>query len=187
MALRLFTLLITLLFIVSSHAGIRKPNKIRSDWTDRYDPYFKKYSKRYFGPQFNWRWFKAQGIAESNLKITAVSHVGAIGIMQIMPATFSDIKKANPHFRHLETPRWNIAAGLFYNRLIYRKIKNNVSSRDKLMFTFASYNAGFARVSRAIRRTDPLDWKNIQNNVPGETRHYVNKIIGLMHPKAQKS
>ena len=31
----------------------------------RYDPTFRKYSRRYFGPAFDWRYFKAQGFAES--------------------------------------------------------------------------------------------------------------------------
>ena len=33
----------------------------------KYDPYFSKYSKRYFGPGFDWRHFKAQAVAESRL------------------------------------------------------------------------------------------------------------------------
>ena len=33
----------------------------------RYDPSFKKYAKRYFGAGTDWRWFKAQGMAESDL------------------------------------------------------------------------------------------------------------------------
>ena len=60
-------------------------------WTDRYDPLFRKYSKRFFGPGFDWRWFKAQGIAESGLREDAESWVGAKGIMQIMPATLREI------------------------------------------------------------------------------------------------
>ena len=49
---------------------------LQSDkWTDKYDRHFKKYSKRYFGPHFEWRWFKSQGIAESNLKPDATSPV----------------------------------------------------------------------------------------------------------------
>ena len=70
-------------------------------WTDKYDRHFKKYSKRYFGPLFNWQWFKAQAIAESALNNDAKSHVGARGLMQIMPDTFKDINKINPHFSKL--------------------------------------------------------------------------------------
>ena len=81
-------------------------------WTDKYDRHFKKYSKRYFGPLFNWHWFKAQAIAESALNKDAKSHVGALGIMQIMPGTFKDITKKNPHVTRIESPKWNIAAGI---------------------------------------------------------------------------
>lgn len=44
---------------------------------DRYDDTFSKYSKRYFGPAFDWRIFKAQGMAESNLDPKARSQVVA--------------------------------------------------------------------------------------------------------------
>ena len=47
----------------------------------RYDNYFRKYSKRYFGLGFDWRYFKAQGMAESELNPNAKSYVGARGIM----------------------------------------------------------------------------------------------------------
>jgi len=74
---------------------------------------------------------------ESNFDHYAVSVAGAIGLMQIMPVTYKDINKANPHFSKLESPKWNIAAGIYYNRSIYRKIKNS-PEQDKLYLTFAN-------------------------------------------------
>ena len=37
----------------------------------RYDEVFRRYSKRYFGVAFDWRWFKAQGMADWNLQTAA--------------------------------------------------------------------------------------------------------------------
>ena len=36
-----------------------------------FDRHFSKYSKRYFGAGFDWRYFKAQAIAESGLQVDA--------------------------------------------------------------------------------------------------------------------
>jgi membrane-bound lytic murein transglycosylase F len=57
------------------------------DPADRYDDTFRKAAKRSFGPAFDWRVFKAQGMAESNLDPLARSRVGARGLMQLMPST----------------------------------------------------------------------------------------------------
>src|SRR5687767_16022184 len=43
--------------------------------TSQYDDTFRKYSKRYFGPAFDWTHFKAQAMAESNLDPNATSYV----------------------------------------------------------------------------------------------------------------
>ncbi|MBP6775074.1 MAG: transglycosylase SLT domain-containing protein, partial [Gemmatimonadaceae bacterium] len=53
-----------------------------------YDPIFRKYSKRYFSVAFDWRHFKAQAMAESDLNPKARSRVGARGLMQLMPSTY---------------------------------------------------------------------------------------------------
>ena len=45
----------------------------------KFDRHFSKYSKRYFGPAFDWHYFKAQAIAESRLQQDARSEAGASG------------------------------------------------------------------------------------------------------------
>lgn len=157
-------------------------------WTNKYDRHFKKYSKRYFGPSFDWHWFKAQAIAESALVSDAESHVGARGLMQIMPDTFGDILKKNPHFSKLDSPKWNIAAGIYYDRTLYRKFKKT-AAQDKLYMTFASYNAGYGRILNASKRTSSKEknWNEIKHYLPKETRGYVKRIRKLMGEKhAQK-
>jgi soluble lytic murein transglycosylase-like protein len=157
-------------------------------WTSKYDRHFKKYAKRYFGAGFDWRWFKAQGIAESNLKADAKSAAGAKGLMQIMPATFAEIQKKNPNFQHIDSPRWNIAASIYYNRQLYRRCEKNIVVKDCLPFTFASYNAGFGNVRKAYRKAEAQGegvrrWSHVEPHVPGQTRHYVRRIYQLMQKK----
>ena len=156
-------------------------------WTDEFDTYFKKYAKHYFGPHVDWHWFKAQGIAESNLNPDAKSNVGALGIMQIMPATYDEILKKNPHLPKTNNPRWNIAAGIFYDRELYRKWrrKKTISSNERLSFSFASYNAGLGTVLRAYKKASKKhgeikQWQQVEEYAPGETRFYVKRINNLM-------
>lgn len=171
--------------LLPAYAAQKKELVTDSRWTKKYDKLFRKYSKRYFGPGFDWRWFKAQGIAESRLKPSAKSHVGALGVMQIMPATYKEIKQAKPYLKSIHTPKWNIAAGIYYDRQLYNRWKKVKNGHDRLLFTMASYNAGFGRVHKSYRKltkhTDEQpDWLKIKGHLPGETRGYVHRIRGLM-------
>src|SRR5689334_10794937 len=57
----------------------------------RFDATFKKYSTRYFGVGFDWRYFKPQAMAERELDPPAGSNVGARRLMQLMPPTVGEI------------------------------------------------------------------------------------------------
>ncbi|MCF8062632.1 MAG: transglycosylase SLT domain-containing protein, partial [Deltaproteobacteria bacterium] len=83
------------------------------DGTDRYDRFFAKYTKKFFGSGFDWRYFKAQALAESAMRPDARSPKGAVGIMQLMPGTFEEVVRENPWIkRDIHDPEWNIAAGI---------------------------------------------------------------------------
>ncbi len=156
-------------------------------WDKQYDGYFRKYAKRYFGPSFDWHWFKAQGIAESNLRPHARSSAGALGIMQILPSTYEEIRSQNPHFLAINEPRWNIAAAIYYDRMLYRRwVKRLPAKSERLNFTFASYNAGYGTIRRAQRRasrkeSNPWSWETVAQHSPRETRFYVRRIARLMN------
>lgn len=171
---------------ILAYAGVVKHVK-HDHWTDEYDPIFRKYTKHYFGPHVDWHWFKAQAIAESGLNPKAKSHVGAIGLMQIMPTTFEEIQRKNPLINDLSEPRWNIAAGIFYDRYLYRKwkTKRDVQSQERLAFAFGSYNAGYGGVLKAYKRarkkhSEVKSWDQVAPYAPRETRGYVKRIKGLM-------
>lgn len=171
-----------------SSAEEKEPPVHDSKWGEKYDSHFRKYAKRYFGPHFDWRWFKSQAIVESNLRPNVKSPRGAVGLMQILPSTFAEIKKLNPHFSKIEHPRWNIAAGIYYDRMLYRKW-DLPSERDRFYLALASYNAGYVRMRRAYNRTSqPIEsWEQVKSNAPGETRAYVSRIRKLMDLDKPKS
>jgi len=157
----------------------------------RYDDTFRKYSKRYFGIGFDWRLFKAQGMAESGLDSAATSWVGARGIMQLMPTTFLEISSRNPEMSQIDDPEWNIAAGIFYDRQLWKQWAADSVEDHRREFMFASYNAGRGTIlsAQAMARRDSLDyrsWPAIESVAPkvrrwryAETLGYVRKIDSL--------
>jgi len=190
--LRLSVVSVIILLLTPIVSADELPKVTSKHWTNKYDRYFKKYTKRYFGPGFDWKWFKAQAIAESNLHHNAKSWVNAKGIMQIMPATFQEIKGKNPHLGDINQPRWNIAAGIYYDQQLYFKWKAERPFNDRMCFTFGSYNAGFRNMVKAqkVCKKNGMNenlWKNIKSiasKVSGwrhkETLAYVRKIFSMM-------
>lgn len=178
-------LLLTLLLAPALVLATPRTEARVDEYTDRYDEEFRKWSKRYFGPGLDWRWFKAQGVVESTLKPGAVGKSG-VGIMQLLPSTYARIKRANPAFGPIHDARWNIAAGIYYNRQNYEIWDELVSNHmEALRFTLASYNAGPGRIQQAYEKAkkagkDVSRWTLVEKKAPRITRHYVRKIHQLM-------
>ena len=141
---------------------------------------FRKYGERY---DVDWLLMAAQGYQESRLNQSVRSHVGAIGVMQVMPATgkelkVGDIKKIDPY----------IHAGVKYMRWMIDHYYGDqpMTPLDKALFSFASYNAGPARIARLRTETqkrgfDPNIWfGNVENlaaeKIGAETVTYVSNI-----------
>jgi membrane-bound lytic murein transglycosylase F len=156
--------------------------------TARFDPIFRKYTKRYFGVGTDWLWFKAQGMAESDLTPGARSRVGARGIMQLMPSTYGQIRTALPSFGSIDNPEWNIAAGILHDRDLWTLWKPDVEESERWHFVFAGYNAGEGTIIRARKaaadaKLDNRTWPNIEKVAPrverwryAETLEYVKRI-----------
>lgn len=91
---------------------------------------------------------------ESGWKPGAVSHAGAIGLAQLMPATARSLG-VNPR-----DPRQNLEGGARYLKQMYRKF-------GSWRLALAAYNAGPGAVEK-------------YNGIPPyrETRNYVRKILG---------
>jgi soluble lytic murein transglycosylase-like protein len=175
------------LFLVVTFAMGSMSNTL-AQVTDRYDDTFRKYSQRFFGPGFDWRVFKAQAMAESNIDMNAKSWVGARGIMQLMPSTFSEIRSKNPEIQSINKPEWNIAAGIYYDRQRWKQWTEQQGEHSSQPFMFGSYNAGRGTLLRAqdvakVRILDPAIWLSIMTVAPDvprwreqETLAYVERI-----------
>ena len=106
---------------------------------------FEKYGKRY---DMDYLLMAAQGYQESGLNQNAKSPVGAIGMMQVMPATGNDLKVGD--INDLEP---NIHAGVKYMRFMMDQYFKDepMDALNKGLMTFASYNAGPGKI-RQLRR-----------------------------------
>ncbi|WP_171090989.1 lytic transglycosylase F [Usitatibacter rugosus] len=142
--------------------------------------YFQKYGTKY---DVDWVLMGAQGYQESQLNQQAKSAVGAIGVMQVMPATGKDMNVGD--IRETEA---NIHAGIKYMRWMIDNYygKEPMTDLDKALFAFASYNAGAGKISQlrkeaAKRGLDPNVWfQNVEyvvaEKIGQETVTYVSNI-----------
>lgn len=142
--------------------------------------YFRKYGDQY---DVDWLLMGAQAYQESQLNQNVRSPVGAIGIMQLMPATAREMNVGD-----VTTVEANIHAGIKYMRYMMDQYyeKEPMTDLNKALFAFASYNAGPARVRKlraeaAERGFDPNVWfHNVEyvaaERVGHETVTYVSNI-----------
>ncbi len=113
---------------------------------------FRRYSKEY---DFDWLLIAAQGYQESQLIQSRRSPAGAIGVMQLLPATAKAPPVAIPNIEELEA---NIHAGHKYLRHIADRYfaDEGMSELNRHLFSFAAYNAGPTRISRLRRQAPEL-------------------------------
>lgn len=141
----------------------------KAESLDRWRPYIEEASARYGVPV---EWIERVMRAESGGRTTLngrpiVSSAGAMGLMQLMPGTWADMRARlglghDPHH-----PRDNILAGTYYLRLMH--------DRFGYPGLFAAYNAGPARYSA---------WLERRSKLPEETRVYMARVTNQYAPLA---
>lgn len=163
----------------TSHLNDTQSKEARERFT-RTVELFKKYSTRY---NTDFVLMLAQGYQESRLNQKVRSPVGAIGVMQLMPATGKSLGVGD--IRELEP---NIHAGIKYIRHITETYFNDPAINDlnRHLFSFAAYNAGPNRINRlrkvaAQQGLDPNVWHNnvervVAKKVGREPVNYVANI-----------
>ena len=143
---------------------------------------FKKYAGEY---GFNYLMISAQAYQESGLDHNKRSPAGAVGVMQILPTTAKDPNINIPDIEKLEN---NIHAGTKYLRFIIDRYYKDepMDEVNKMLFAFASYNAGPARINKLRKKAsamglDPNVWLyNVEiaaaKSIGRETVQYVSNI-----------
>jgi membrane-bound lytic murein transglycosylase MltF len=142
--------------------------------------FFRKYGDKY---DMDYLLMMPQGYQESRLDQNAKSPVGAIGVMQVMPATGKDMRVGD--INQIEP---NINAGVKYIRFMVDQFYENepMDRLNKGLFAFAAYNAGPGRISQlrslaAKRGLNPNVWFNnveliASEKIGRETVTYVANI-----------
>jgi membrane-bound lytic murein transglycosylase MltF len=144
--------------------------------------FFRKYADKY---DFDWLMVAALAYQESRIDQSQRSPTGAVGVMQILPATAEDPNVDIPNIEKLEN---NIHAGVKYLRFLRDRYfeKEPMNEANKMLFTFAAYNAGPARVAKLRSEAekkglDPNVWfRNTEiiaaKRIGRETVQYVSNI-----------
>ena len=144
--------------------------------------FFKKYADKY---DFDWLMVAALAYQESRIDQSLRSPAGAVGVMQMLPATAKD---PNVNIANIDEIEHNIHAGVKYLRFIRDRYfeKEPMNEANKMLFTLASYNAGPARVAKLRLKAekkgfDPNVWfRNTEivaaKRIGRETVQYVSNI-----------
>ncbi|CAM3074527.1 lytic transglycosylase F [Vibrio rarus] len=134
---------------------------------------FERYGQEY---DIDWVMLSAQAFQESGLDNNKVSHRGAVGIMQVLPATAKDPYINIPNIKPVEN---NIHAGTKYLRFIHDRYfaDPDIDENNKVYFSLASYNAGPAKIRRmrALAQRQGFDHNVWFNNVEIVARRNIGR------------
>lgn len=132
----------------------------RASSVDPYAGYVAEAAQRFGIPD---AWIRAVMRVESRGDVRAISPKGAMGLMQIMPATWADLRARHGLGGNPYDPRDNILAGAAY----LRQMHDRYGSPGFL----AAYNAGPGRYEEYRATGRPL---------PAETRAYVAALVPIV-------
>ncbi|WP_425531029.1 lytic transglycosylase domain-containing protein [Mesorhizobium retamae] len=131
---------------------------------DPYSAHVREASRRFGIPE---RWILAVLRDESAGDVRAISSAGAMGLMQVMPDTWAELRVRHRLGRNPYDPRDNILAGTAYLREMWDRYGD-------IAAMLAAYNAGPARFDQHRAKGRPL---------PAETRAYVAALAPVLRGK----
>ena len=160
-------------------------NSLAGKGRERYEEtieVIKQYADKY---EFDWLLIAAQAYQESRFDHTRTSSAGAVGVMQVLPSTSASKEVGIPDISSMDD---NVHAGVKYLHWLRETYYSDeaISALDRVLFSFAAYNAGPGNMKRARSRAkklgfDPNRWfGNVEigmyRAVSGEPASYVRNI-----------
>jgi len=143
---------------------------LKNNQISKYDDLIKKYAKKI---GWDWRLLASQVYQESRFDPVAKSWAGAKGLMQVMPATAKSLG-----IKDISDPKESIRGGTDYLDLLYKRFTDIPDTRNRMIFSMASYNCGYGHVRDAQRlaeenELDPTIWLD----------HVEKMVLALSLPK----
>lgn len=122
-----------------------------------YDEIIQRWAKE---RELPWLLIKAQIRQESFFKPDAVSHCGALGLMQVMPLTGAELGFIKDDLLDIER---NIQCGTLYLKIQYDHFPEIPNRYERLKFSLGAYNGGRGYINRALKlaqNTGDANWTN---------------------------
>lgn len=144
-------------------------------------PYIEHFKE--FAPKIGWEWetLAAIGYSESHFNPLAESHVGALGLMQLMPAT---AEQYGLNDSTVFEARDNIEACTKLLASLQRSFRFVPDSAERTRFVLAAYNAGVAHIldARALARkydANPNHWEDVAFYLTllKEPEYYEDEVV----------
>lgn len=136
-------------------AGQKRLKKYRKDRITAgsalspYDKTIQQAARKY---HFDWRLITAQMFQESRFDPNARSAAGALGLMQVLPKTASEMG-----YTDLYKPEQSIHAGVEYLNWTRARFSEELPLEESSLFALAAYNAGYGHVKDAQRLAKKLN------------------------------
>lgn len=119
---------------------------------------------------------KYMAVVESNLNTNIVCNsTGATGIWQLMPVTARELglEVNDDRDERLHIGKSSAAAAKYLKQLY--------TEFGDWLLVIAAYNAGPAKVTRAINLSGNTDFWQLQNFLPAETRNHVKRFMSVLY------
>jgi len=142
-----------------------------------YDDLFKRYAT---DTLFPWTLLASQAYQESHFDPNTESWAGAVGLMQLMPATAEELGVTD-----MREPEQSVRAGALYLRKLYKNYWTELPDSEVVKFVLASYNAGPGHVLDAQRlavylNLDPNIWDdNVAESIRmlADPQFFYNEVV----------